>query len=145
MLSCWAGSVRCCVLHSVQSCILLPATGYRKVRVTCSNARGRWKCLLSLEILRGTNGSELSPFLMALSRGLAALCRCVGRLPCLLKRQEKQQCAFSMFPIPVFQLLCAQKGFNPSILASPLCCSQGPAPSPSACHGSGRAQSPRAE
>lgn len=84
------------------------------------------------------DGSELSPFLMALSSGLAALCRCVGKvsagLPCLLQRQERQQCGFSMFPIPM--LLCARKGFNPSILASPLCCSQGPAPSPCACHDS---------
>lgn len=113
------------MLHSVQSCILSPATGCRKVHVTCSNARGRWKCLLSLEILCDTDGSELSPFLMGLSRGLAALCRCVGRvsvvLPCLLKRQDKQQCVFSMFPIPMFQLLCAQKGFSPSLLTYPHC------------------------
>lgn len=40
VLSCWAGSVRCCVLQSVRSCILLPAPGYRKVHVPCSSARG---------------------------------------------------------------------------------------------------------
>ena len=66
-------------------------------------------CCLEILCLCGTDGSELSPFVMMLWRGLAAMWhRCIDRvsagLPCLLQGQEKQQHTF-----PVTVAVCTER------------------------------------
>lgn len=94
-----------------QSCFLLSdvrsGTGCREVHVACPDGRVWWKRLLSGNIcLCGMDSSELSPFLMMVWRGLAAVWpRCVGRVFGLLPASPLPRILTLLLP-PFFLPLC---------------------------------------